>query len=145
MQTARVGVCALSNLSRLHQRIRLGTLVPNHHSWSNSSTMRDKHTPLAPVGAQLRAARGLLNISVAEVAERTRLAPNTIKRAERSEGPARITTANAAALVKLFEAAGVLFLPADASGGPGVRFSANATAASFTRRREERRSSGQEA
>lgn len=71
-------------------------------------------------GSQLRAARGLLNLSVSELAERTGLALNTIKRAESTNGPAPITMANVKLLISTLEAAGVLFIEADELG-PGVR------------------------
>lgn len=71
-------------------------------------------------GSQLRAARGLLNLSVAELAEQTGLAVNTIRRAEATNGPAPITAANLALLANVFERAGILFIPADRLG-PGVR------------------------
>lgn len=77
--------------------------------------------PDHPTGAQLRAARGLLNLSVKEVAERTGLVPNTIKRAERTNDLAPITRANARLLVREFTDLGVLFTPSDSSAGAGVR------------------------
>ena len=71
-------------------------------------------------GAQLRAARGLLNMSVSDLSERTGLAINTIRRAEATNGIAPITAANAQLLVTTLEGAGVVFLPADTLGA-GVR------------------------
>lgn len=71
-------------------------------------------------GSQLRAARGLLNISVAELAHRTGLALNTIRKAEATNGPVTITAGNSALLVSTLETEGVIFIPADIVG-PGVR------------------------
>lgn len=71
-------------------------------------------------GSQLRAARGLLNLSVSELAERTGLAINTIRRAEGTNGEPAITAANMKLLASAFDTAGVLFIPADELG-PGVR------------------------
>lgn len=71
-------------------------------------------------GAQLRAARGLLNISVTELAERTGLAVNTIRRAESTNGPVAITHGNATLLKTSLEGAGVLFIDPDDLGA-GVR------------------------
>ena len=85
-------------------------------------------------GAQLRAARGLLNVSVAELAERTGLAVNTIRRAESTNGPAPITVANSALLTKQFEDAGVVFIAAD-ERGPGVRLVSPVPLPAQTRRR----------
>ena len=72
-------------------------------------------------GAQLRAALGLLNLSVLELSERTGLAPNTIKRALKPNGPAPINVANARLLTATLEAAGVVLLPAEDSRGSGAR------------------------
>jgi transcriptional regulator with XRE-family HTH domain len=71
-------------------------------------------------GAQLRAARGLLNLSVSELAERTGLGINTIRRAEATNEPVRSTAANIKLLISTLESAGVIFIPADRLG-PGVR------------------------
>jgi transcriptional regulator with XRE-family HTH domain len=71
-------------------------------------------------GAQIRAARGLLDISIAELAQRAGLAVNTIRRAERAEGAVAITAANMKVLRNALEEAGVEFIDAD-ERGPGVR------------------------
>lgn len=85
-------------------------------------------------GAQIRAARGLLNITVAELAERTGLAINTIRRAEATNEAPAMTQANIRGLIKMFEEAGVLFIPAD-SQGPGVRLKSPEPLPRVTRRR----------
>jgi transcriptional regulator with XRE-family HTH domain len=71
-------------------------------------------------GAQLRAARGLINISVAELAERTGLAVNTIRRAEATNGLVRMTAENLMRLLRALEQADVVLVDADELG-PGVR------------------------
>ena len=71
-------------------------------------------------GAQIRAARGLLNFSVAELCEATGLAINTVRRAESTNGPPRLTHANLRLLQSTLEEAGVQFIQADELG-PGVR------------------------
>lgn len=71
-------------------------------------------------GAQLRAARGLLNMSVMDLSERTGLAINTIRKAERTNGQADVTAANTRLLVSTLEAAGVVFIAPDTLGA-GVR------------------------
>ena len=86
-------------------------------------------------GSQLRAARGLLNLSVSELAERTGLAVNTIRRAEGTNGSAPITAANMKLLLATFDAAGVLFIPSD-SLGPGVRLKTTEPLPMQTRRRD---------
>ena len=70
--------------------------------------------------AQLRAARGLLNMSIAELCEITGLSPNTVKRAE-SETSGSVTRANLVVLVTTLEAHGARFLEAEGDFGPGVR------------------------
>jgi hypothetical protein len=69
-------------------------------------------------GAQIRAARALLRWTADDLAERSKLGVATIRRAEAVDGPVPITVANADALVRTFEKAGVEFLNGDA---PGVR------------------------
>lgn len=74
-----------------------------------------------PTGAQLRAARGLLNMSVLELTERTKLSINTIKRAEAGNTAAPINDASAQVLVFTLRAAGIVFIPATDELGAGVR------------------------
>ena len=71
-------------------------------------------------GAQLRAARGLLNMSVSDLAERTGLAVNTIRKAEKTNGPAEVTIASMRLFVTTLQSAGVIFIAADQNGA-GVR------------------------
>jgi len=70
--------------------------------------------------AQIRAARGLLNLNQAQLAEMAKLGIATIKRIEASSevrGAASTLWKIQAAL----EAAGIEFLPAEDGGGLGVR------------------------
>lgn len=90
-------------------------------------------------GAQLRAARALVNISVAELAETTGLAVNTIRRAEGTNGEAPITAANMKLLLTVLDQAGVMFIPADAFG-PGVRLISRDPAKMRQRKRDHRAS-----
>lgn len=86
-------------------------------------------------GSQLRAARGLLNLSVSELAERTGLAVNTIRRAEATNESAPITAANLTLLRSTFEKAGVIFIPPDEKG-PGVRLYSAVPQPMMPRRRD---------
>lgn len=86
-------------------------------------------------GAQLRAARGLLNLSITGVSELTGLAINTIRRAEATNEVAPITAANIKLLVDTFQKAGVLFIAADELG-VGVRFASAAAIPVQPRRRD---------
>jgi len=88
-------------------------------------------------GSQLRAARALLNVSVAELAEKTGLAVNTIRRAEGTNGAAPITAANMKLLLTVLGHAGVLFIPAEALG-PGVRLASPDPAKMRLRKRDLR-------
>lgn len=72
-------------------------------------------------GAQLRAALGLLNMSVLQLSERTGLATNTIKRALVPNGTAPINVPNARLIVATLEAAGVTLLGDEGSLGSGAR------------------------
>jgi transcriptional regulator with XRE-family HTH domain len=71
-------------------------------------------------GAQLRAARVLLDITIASLAEKTGLGERTIKRAEQGDDEVRLTTANEKLLVSALEELGAVFIPAN-GGGAGVR------------------------
>jgi len=82
-------------------------MQPNH-----DADLRD----VVVTGAQLRAARGLLNMSVSDLAERTGLALNTVRKAESTNAAAPVTAANARLLASTLEAAGVVFIPAGALG-----------------------------
>lgn len=91
--------------------------------------------PDHPTGAQLRAARGLLNLSVLELSERTGLATNTIKRAEGTNDASPITRANARLLVGILIDMGVIFIPADDEAGAGARLQHGVDAPLSRRRR----------
>jgi transcriptional regulator with XRE-family HTH domain len=87
-------------------------------------------------GAQIRAARGLLNMSVAELAERTGLAVNTIRKAEGTNEVPPITAAPMQLIMKTFADAGVIFLEAG-EHGVGVRFARPESSGFQSRRREK--------
>ena len=72
-------------------------------------------------GVQLRAALGILNMSVLDLSQRTGLAANTIKRALKTNEAAPINVANARLIVGTLEAAGVTLLPAEGGLGGGAR------------------------
>jgi transcriptional regulator with XRE-family HTH domain len=69
-------------------------------------------------GAQIRAARGLIRWSAHELAERAKLGVATIRRSEAADGEPLVTVANAAAIRRALEKAGVEFTN---GGQPGVR------------------------
>jgi transcriptional regulator with XRE-family HTH domain len=71
-------------------------------------------------GAQIRAARALLNWSAAELAQQSSLGVNTIRRAEGMDESTSLTTANELAIRRTLETAGVEFIDEN-GGGPGVR------------------------
>jgi transcriptional regulator with XRE-family HTH domain len=70
--------------------------------------------------AQIRAARALLRWSAEELAQRSALGVNTIRRAEIAEQGTSLTTANDLAIRRALETAGVEFIDEN-GGGPGVR------------------------
>jgi transcriptional regulator with XRE-family HTH domain len=69
--------------------------------------------------AQIRMARAGLGISVRVLSERAKVADSTIHRFEANRGGMQATTLDR--LQAALEAEGVVFLPADSSGGPGIR------------------------
>lgn len=82
--------------------------------------MRSDTEPLRSVAvvtpAQLRGARGLLNWSVSDLAKRTGLAMNTVRKAEDAQAAGPVTAGNAQLLRSTLEAAGIIFIDADTLG-----------------------------
>lgn len=71
---------------------------------------------------QLKLARTAAGLGVRELAEKASIAPSTIQRFESGRGGMHARTADK--IQQTLEEAGVIFIPADASGGPGVRLKA---------------------
>lgn len=76
-------------------------------------------------GAQIRAARGLLKMSVKELSEATTkfgtVSESTIKRMELTDDPPNnVMSGNIESVRKALEAAGIQFIPEN-GGKPGVR------------------------
>ncbi|WP_404417877.1 XRE family transcriptional regulator [Brevundimonas vesicularis] len=76
-----------------------------------------------------------MNMSLAELAEDTGLALNTLKRAEAVNTFAPITSANAKLLVTVLSAAGVIFIPGESGLGSGVRLASDDAPVERRRRR----------
>lgn len=74
-------------------------------------------------GAQIRAARGLLDWSAQKLAERSGVSYGAIQKAETSDGIPPMQVRNLVALKRALEAAGVVLIDGEYSGGggPGVR------------------------
>jgi hypothetical protein len=71
-------------------------------------------------GALVRAGRALAGVSAKDLAEASKLGLATVRRAEASDGPLKITRANAERLIEALEARGVVLVPPN-GGGAGVR------------------------
>jgi hypothetical protein len=71
-------------------------------------------------GSQLRAARSLIRWSADRLATESKLGIATVRRAEAEDGAPPITAANANALQRALEGAGVIFVEENGEG-PGVR------------------------
>ncbi|TAJ53886.1 MAG: XRE family transcriptional regulator [Brevundimonas sp.] len=69
--------------------------------------------------AQIRMARAALGISVRVLADRAKVAESTIHRFEANKGGMQANTLDK--LQVALEEQGVVFIPADSGGGPGVR------------------------
>ena len=72
--------------------------------------------------AQIRMARAALGISVRALAERSAVADSTIHRFESNKGGMQTGTLDR--IQAALEGEGVMFIPADAQGGAGVRLKA---------------------
>lgn len=75
-----------------------------------------------PSPAQIRMARAAVGMSVRALAELSGVADSTIHRYETNRGGMQTTTLGR--LQAALESAGIVFIPADAQGGPGVRLKA---------------------
>ncbi|HEX7760113.1 MAG TPA: helix-turn-helix transcriptional regulator [Caulobacteraceae bacterium] len=74
------------------------------------------------VASQVRMARAALGLSVRALAQLTGVAESTILRFETGRGG--ILAANLGRIQAALEAAGIIFISADANGGPGARLRA---------------------
>ncbi len=71
---------------------------------------------------QLKLGRTAAGLGVRELAEKSSVAPSTIQRFESGRGGLHARTADR--VQQALEDVGVIFIPADAHGGPGVRLKA---------------------
>ena len=71
--------------------------------------------------SQIRAARGLIDISQTELAARAGLGLATIKRIENSDEDLRANLQTVIRIRKALEAAGIIFIDQDEKHGPGLR------------------------
>ena len=71
-------------------------------------------------GGQIRAARAVLRLSVAELAERAQVGVQTVKRFELADGLPPSRTATLASVQSALEAAGIEFIGSP-DDGPGIR------------------------
>jgi transcriptional regulator with XRE-family HTH domain len=71
---------------------------------------------------QLRMARAALRWGVRDLGRHAGVAANTVSRFENGMGT---TVATLGQIEKVFESHGIIFIPADEQGGPGVRMKAN--------------------
>jgi hypothetical protein len=67
-------------------------------------------------GLHLRSARALLRWKVEEVARRSRVSIEHIKRAELLDGPVKMTDAEMTAVIKVLELAGITLIEDDEAG-----------------------------
>ena len=73
---------------------------------------------------QIRAARALLGWRQDDLAKAANVAPATIYRLEKGEGPLMGYVSTLMRIQSAFEKAGIRFLDNDSGGGIGVRFTA---------------------
>ena len=76
--------------------------------------------PKPILGAQIRAARALLRWAAVDLVRESGVSLATIQRAEAVDGETAMTLANASAVRRVFEAAGIEFVEEN-GGGPGAR------------------------
>ncbi|MAS06774.1 MAG: transcriptional regulator [Ahrensia sp.] len=83
--------------------------------------MHRKYGGIVITGSQIRAARGLLNWSAVELAERVSMSRNTINRLETHDDIPPSRSQSLIEIRQCLEDAGVEFIEANKEGGPGVR------------------------
>jgi transcriptional regulator with XRE-family HTH domain len=71
---------------------------------------------------QVKLARTAVGLGVRELAAAADVAPSTIQRFESGRGDMQSRTLDK--VQRALEAAGVIFIPADSDGGPGIRMKA---------------------
>ena len=71
-------------------------------------------------GLQIRAARAILSWTAAEVAEKASLRRETVQRLEKYDDVPPSRSQSLADLRRIFEEAGIIFIDADDTHGPGV-------------------------
>ncbi len=86
----------------------------------SKAVKRHSSGPKTILGAQIRAARALLRWSAADLVRESGVSHATIHRAETLNGKTAMTFANATAIRRALEAAGVELLDEN-GGGPGAR------------------------
>jgi len=85
--------------------------------YAYTSTRYALITPL-----QMKLARTALGLGTRELATCANVAPSTIMRFETGRGDMKVQTMDR--VQRALEDGGVIFIPADAAGGPGVRLKA---------------------
>ena len=88
---------------------------------------------------QIRAARAMLRIEQRELAERSGVSLETIKRIERTPGVVSAYASTVAAIQSALESAGIEFIPEN-GGGPGARLRKPASALAEPKAPRPRRS-----
>jgi DNA-binding transcriptional regulator YiaG len=91
---------------------RLGQLV---------TPRRGLHPRQMISGAQIRAARALLWLTPAELAVRAGVSVRTVHNAEREPGTPAVQVRTLERILAALREAGIVFIDANHSGGPGVR------------------------
>jgi transcriptional regulator with XRE-family HTH domain len=83
--------------------------------------MTNKYGKNVITGTQIRGARAMLGWSAKELAERAAITRNTVQRLESFNDIPPSRTQSLVELQRVFEEAGIEFIGAEGSKGPGVR------------------------
>lgn len=94
--------------------------TPNRQSQHGVRILEYTVPTITPL--QLKLARTAVGLGVRELAEKASVAPSTIQRYESGRGGMQSRTLDK--VQQTLEDDGVVFIPADAQGGPGVRLKA---------------------
>lgn len=89
---------------------------------SQHGVLTSEHVVPTITPLQVKLARTAVGLGVRELAEAAEVAPSTIQRFESGRGDMQSRTLDK--VQRCLEASGVIFISADAAGGPGVRLQA---------------------
>jgi hypothetical protein len=103
--------------------VRENLSVSPNDTRPRADSFTDRYGSSMATGRQISAARALLGPGWTQtrLAQQAGVSPASVQRAERAEGIPQMLSGGLFAIVRALERAGIIFIDADESAGPGVR------------------------